>query len=127
MLDVMSDTTVWVEYLRFGKGAASEVLDGLMEKDQVVICGVVEMELLRGVCPHERSRLKGLLSALRFVEILRVDFIVAGERLCQLREKGVTVPATDALIAAVCKRHDLPLLTLDDHYKRFPEVKRLTL
>ena len=125
MSDVMVDTSAWIDYFRGRKGAATDLLDALLDADRAVLCGVVEMELLRGVRPGERSKLRSLLGALRFVETERRDFVAAGERLSQLREKGVSIPATDAVIAMVCKRHGLFLLTLDEHFHHLPEVRLL--
>lgn len=83
------------------------------------------MELLRGVRAHESKHLLELLAAVSYAEIERIDFTHAGEELCRLREKGKTVPATDAVIAAMCKRMGLALLTLDEHCKSFPGVNLL--
>jgi len=121
----MVDTSTWIEYFREGKGTTCDMLDSLLEEDRAVLCGMVELELLRGVRTRERPRLKGLLDALRFVETTREDFIAAGERLCELRERGLTISASDALIAMVSKRNDLSLLTLDSHFKLFSDVKLL--
>jgi predicted nucleic acid-binding protein len=125
MGDVLADTSVWIEYFRRGKGKASDLLDELLEQDRVVLCGVVEMELLRGVRSTERKELESLLRSLHFVETLREDFIAAGNMLNRLRAKGVTVPATDALISAVCCRKDLLMLSLDEHFARFPGLRRM--
>lgn len=115
--DVMADTSVWIAYFRGKHCPESDHLDSLLQQDRVTLCGVVEMELLRGVRVAERKRLSDLLAAVRFVETARADYIAAGEALGRLREEGVTVPATDALIAAVCRRNGLGLLTLDSHFQ----------
>jgi len=125
MEDVMVDTSVWIEYFRRGVDPIRAHVDSLIDQDRVVLCGVVEMELLRGVRSHESGRIHDALSALRFVDVLREDFVAAGKRMCALRQKGVTIPSSDALIGAICVRENLALLTVDDHFKRLPEVKRL--
>jgi len=124
---VMVDTSVWVEYFRRGPEAIRAQVDALIDQDRIVLCGIVEMELLRGLRSHEAARVKDLLGAFRFAETLREDFVAAGERMRALREKGVTIPSSDALIGAICARENLALLTLDDHFKHLPEVKRLGL
>lgn len=125
MTAVMVDTSVWIDYFRGQRGAKTDLLDSLLEADRVVLCGVVEMELLRGVRAHERKRLRDLLTALPYVDTGRLEFTAAGERLCRLREDGVTIPATDALIAAVCKANNLDLLTTDAHFRHFKDVKQV--
>lgn len=124
MADVLADTSVWIAHFRGKDCPETDRLDSLLQQDRVALCGVVEMELLRGVRPAERNRLASLLESLHYVEILREDFVAAGERLCQLREQGITIPATDALIGMVCKRNRLALLTLDSHFEHLREVKR---
>jgi hypothetical protein len=124
---VMVDTSIWIEFLRKGEGKVSLLLDSLLEQDCVAICGIVEMEILRGMGPEERKRLGSLLSALHYIETTREDFIKAGERLNELRQKGITIPSTDALIGMICVRNNLPLFTLDTHFDQLPEVKRFDI
>ncbi|MCX7011954.1 MAG: PIN domain-containing protein [Candidatus Sumerlaeota bacterium] len=121
----MVDTSIWIEYFRRGADPIRADVNSLIDQDRIVLCGVVEMELLRGLRSHEAGRIKEAFRAFRFVETLREDFVSAGERMGALRRKGVTIPSSDALIGAICVREGLALLTLDDHFKHLPEVKRL--
>ncbi len=124
MASVLVDTSVWVDYLRQGQTPASQELDFLLEENRVLLCGVVELELLQGVRPPERSTLTQLLEALSYVETEREDFQAAGELSQALRSRGIQVPSTDALIAAICLRRDFPLLTADRHFEHFHPLKR---
>jgi predicted nucleic acid-binding protein len=124
MADVLVDTSAWIDYLRAGSGEVSDVVDMLLAEDRAVLCGVVEMELLQGVRPHERRELVDLLQALPYVETERVDFVAAGQRMAELRGKGITIPNSDCLIGILCVRHNLTLLTLDSHFDHLPEVPR---
>jgi hypothetical protein len=125
MASVLVDTSVWVDYFRGGDSGAVAVLDNLLEEKRAALCGTVEMELLQGVRPADKDRLVDLLTALRYIETERADFQMAGELLASLRVKGVHIPATDGLIAALCVRHQLPLLTLDKHFDHLPHVKKI--
>jgi len=125
MPDVLVDTSIWVDFFRSGDTKGAELLDTLLEEGRVVMCGIVEMELLAGVRAGARRKLAGLLEILPFLDVERRDFVAAGERLNVLRQRGITVPATDALIATLCVRHDLRFLTRDQHFEHFAEVKRL--
>jgi predicted nucleic acid-binding protein len=127
MVDVLVDTSAWVDFFRQGAGPVADAVDSLLDEDRVILCGVVEMELLQGVRDRDAARLLKLLGALRFVEATRDDYRAAGERLAALRRRGVTIPATDALIAAVCERAKLALLTTDRHFEHLSGVERLTL
>ena len=124
MANVLVDTSVWVDYLRRGLSPASEELDLLLEENRAVLCGTVELELLQGVRAQEKTSLEELLSALPYAETTREDFQDAGELLRTLRTKGVQIPATNGLIAAVCIRQDLSLLTLDGHFNHVHALKK---
>jgi predicted nucleic acid-binding protein len=121
----MVDSSAWIDYLRKGEGATADRIDELIDSGCASICGVIEMELLHGCKKTERRELEELLSALDYVEAARDDYIAAGELLSELRQAGIKIPATDALIAALCIRENLPLLTLDKHFERITRLKLL--
>jgi predicted nucleic acid-binding protein len=125
MANVLVDTSVWVDYFRGVASPAADSLDSLLGEKQVVLCGTVELELLQGAKPGEKAMLQELLSALPYVETERVDFQAAGEWLNGLRANGFQIPATDGLIASLCSRHHLLLLTLDKHFDHFHHIKKI--
>jgi predicted nucleic acid-binding protein len=125
MANVLVDTSVWVDFFRGTPSAAAAALDFLLEEKQVVLCGIVELELLQGAKAGERAMLEDLLTGLPYVETERVDFQKAGELLNTMRIKGFQIPASDGLIAALCARHQFPILTLDKHFNHFHQVKKV--
>lgn len=123
---VLVDSSVWIEYLRSGQGAASDTVDALLQEDRATICGVVEMEIYQGLRSRERKRVSELFAALPYLETGRQDYIAAGNRLGELRREGITIPLADCLIGVLCQRYGLPLLTLDRHFDHLPEVERFS-
>ncbi len=128
-LKVLADTNVWIVYFRGDRAGAqeqpvAEVLDRLIGEDRVVLCGVVEMELYQGLRENERDTLEAHLSALDFLETQREDFRRAGSVLRTLRRQGVTIPSPDALVAALCLRHELTLLENDRHFEHIEGLER---
>ena len=123
MAVALVDTSCWIDYLRHGTSQPSHVLETLLKTDQAALCGVIEAELLRGLREEERDSVETLLGALPYLEMGREDYRTAGALLGSLRSKGVTLPLTDGLIAAVCLRYDLPLLTLDKHFSNIPGLR----
>lgn len=118
------DSSAWIEFLRKnGNPATSARVDALLESDTAAICGMVELEVLQGLRQHEARRLHTLLQALHFLETTRADYVNAGHRLRRLRQKGVTIPASDSLIASVAARHGHPVLTTDRHFRHFTGLK----
>lgn len=127
---VLADTNVWIAYFRGERAPtrvrpAAEALDALVVADRVVLCGVVEMELYAGLKSGEREELEAQFAALPFVEAAREDFRRAGHLLGLLRGQGVTIPSSDALIAALCLRHGLTLLENDGHFGHVEGLERL--
>ncbi len=127
---VLIDSSAWIEYLRLGRGAASDAVDSLLQEDRAALCGMVEAEIIQGIhmingldTPELRT-VADLFVALPYLEIERQDYIAAGECLGELRRKGITIPSADCLIGVLCLRHDLSLLTLDAHFDHLSDVKR---
>ena len=125
MSEVLIDTSAWIAALRGTDSLIQEAVDRLLENDRALFCGVVEMELLSGIRLKEKGRLLPLFEALPFMEVDREDWRAAGTLLNELRSKGKTIPATDALIATLCLRHNLLLLTVDRHFDVVPKLKRI--
>lgn len=122
---VLVDSSAWIEYFRSGRGAVSDLVDGLLQSGEASICGMIELEILQGLRAQERERISGLFSSLAYVETERRDYVFAGERLGDLRRRGITIPGADALIGALCIRLGTPLLTSDKHFDHLPEIKRV--
>ena len=127
--EVLADTAVWIAFFRRGRGdetqqRLADALEQLILEDRVVFCGVVEMELLQGARDAERAGLGAALSALDYVEATHEDFRQAGELLGSLRRRGVTIPATDGLIAAQCVRRGIILLENDKHFGEVEGLRR---
>lgn len=120
---VLLDSSVWIEYFRKGKSPISHLVDHFLDEDHVTLCGIIELEIIQGLRKHERQKIKDLFIAIPFIDSEREDFIEAGEELCRLRQKGITLPASDALIAAICIRRNLSLLTLDKDFSYFDKLK----
>ena len=120
MTIVLIDTSVWVHFFR-SKNAdkVSDKLEELLDENQAALCGIVEMELLHGLRSPEQKKVMSLLSALPFLDTTRETYQMAGKLLHVLRETGVTVPATDSLIAAIALQNRCSLMTLDAHFNHF--------
>lgn len=121
---VLVDSSAWVEFLRKGGDVPTgrRVAD-LLDSDQAALSGTIEMEILQGLRDRDARRVQTLLSVVHFVDTLRSDYQAAGARLRELRATGVTVPASDALIASVAVRTRLPLLTVDQHFRHFTALR----
>ncbi len=126
MDNVLIDSSVWINYFRQNKNKStvSKDVNLLLDDDRVVLCGMVELEILQGLRGKEHALVRELFGALRFVDTQREDFVSAGLLLNQLRSKGITLPSSDCLIAAQCIRHNLSLYTLDQDFNQIHSLKR---
>lgn len=124
---VMVDSSVRVEYFRRGRGTASDAVDELLEENRVLLCGMVELEIIQGLRPEQRGRIPELFAALAYLETERMDYVAAGERSGELRRRGITIPNADCFIGVLCIRHGLPLLTLDSYFDHLPDIERFAV
>jgi predicted nucleic acid-binding protein len=121
---VIVDTSVWVEFLRSGRGKNSAIVKYLISMSQAVTCGMVLAELLAGVRRLEdRKQLREALAGLDYLEMREQTWRLAGELAAELRAKGRTVPMSDLTIAALAVEHGLSILTADSHFLNVPGVR----
>jgi predicted nucleic acid-binding protein len=121
---VLVDTSVWIDFFR-KEGAISKALEGLILTGRAVVAGVVVFELSQGIrSAEEKTRILDLLSELNYVEMSIEVWQTAGELARSLKSKGLNLPVSDVLLAAVALKHDFSLFTLDRHFGGIPELKR---
>jgi len=121
---VLVDTSAWVAYFRGTEPARSAVL-ALLAEGRALRCGPVELELRQGLRRPEANRVLGLWLGLTQLPVEEIDFASAGDLLRDLRVRGITVPAMDALIACLAVRREVPLLTLDQHFAAVPGLRTM--
>ena len=99
----------------------------LIRTRQVAVCGIVIAELMCGAkSPRERERIETALAGLDYLEMNRAAWRLVGDMLAELRREGVTVPMSDAILAALALQNDCRVLTRDRHFSDIPKL-RLTL
>ncbi len=121
MRDTLIDTSAWIDFFRSVTGIVGGIVAELVQFDKAWITGPVQAELLHGVRgKREIAQLNFLFSTIPCLEVSADDWRTTGDTLQKLREKGLSVPLTDVLIATVAKRNNMPVLTLDKHFKCLP-------
>lgn len=120
---VLVDTSVLIDFFR-GQGTASEAVTDLLQKNQVVITGIIIAELLQGMKNlKEDTALEELLLAVHQLEVTNDVWLRAGKLALSLRRTGVNLPLTDVAIAALALEHDFSILTNDKHFEQIPNLK----
>ena len=121
-MSLFVDTSVWSLALRRDRAsAAPEVLAlvrALEGGDAVVTTGLVLQELLQGFAgPRARRQIIERFSALPLLVPDRQDHVEAAEVRNRCRRAGVQIGTIDALLAQICIRHELTLLTTDRDFE----------
>ena len=123
---VLIDTSVWIEFL---KGKNKDIVDkvkALILANRALLCGVVISELLVGVRKKkERDVLAKALGAIQYVEADKDTWILAGELGEDLSSKGINIPLTDLIIAALALKNDYKVFTSDPHFTHIKGIKLL--
>jgi len=120
---VLVDSCVFIALLRDRLDPAVELLQH-SSLDDVATCGMVRMEVLRGIkVPSVKTRLTEFFNVLQNVPTDNRLWDEATEIAWQLGRIGVTLPAQDCLIAASARRIGAAVLTFDHHFEEIPKLR----
>lgn len=120
-MNLLVDTSVWSLALRRDQDADAPQVRALREAlagaDIVVTTGLILQELLQGfVGPRAGKDIIERFTALPTLSPDRRDHIDAALLRNQCRRAGVQLGTIDALLAQLCIRHRLTLLTTDQDF-----------
>ena len=128
---MLVDTSVWSLALRRDPPNNSpEVsqLGVLLESGNAVATGLVFQELLQGFSkPKAYQQIIEHFSALPLLLPDREDHIRAADLRNRCRRKGVQTGTIDALLAQLCVRHELTMLTTDKDFCHIASVVPLSV
>lgn len=117
-MTLLVDTSVWS--LAFRRDAVSDAPEvgalrhGLEAGESIVTTGLILQELLQGFAgARAHKEILGRFSALPFLTPDRQDHIDAAALRNRCRRAGVQIGTIDALLAQLCIRYELSLLTTD--------------
>ena len=120
-MTLLVDTSVWSLALRRDRESSLAEVDALREALQgdeiVVTTGLILQELLQGFAgPRSPKDLAERFAALPLIGPDRQDHIAAAALRNVCRRAGIQVGTIDALLAQLCIRHGLTLLTTDNDF-----------
>jgi predicted nucleic acid-binding protein len=120
-MTLLVDTSVWSLALRRDAEAAEPEVqylkDALFGSEVVVTTGLVLQEILQGFSgPKAQAQIIERFGALPLLVPDRDDHISAAALRNTCRQAGVQIGTIDALLAQLCVRHDLTLLTTDKDF-----------
>lgn len=124
--EVLIDSNVYIELLRSGRDPAAAIFNHY-ESIDVVTCGMVQLEVLRGVKVLKHRRwLEETFGLMMNVPTDNSLWAEATELAWKLDRRGKTLPAQDLLIAASALRVDAAVHTFDGHFLEIPGLTVLT-
>ena len=130
-MNVLVDTSVWSLALR--RDAPPDVpevheLRRFLEDGTVFCTGLILQELLQGFAkPKAHRQIIEHFAALPLLVPDREDHIRAAEMRNQCRRKGVQAGTIDALLAQLCARYDLTMLTTDKDFRNMAAIVSLSV
>ena len=131
-MSLFVDTSVWSLALRRDRPpetAKVRLLFRAIESGETLLTtGLVLQELLQGFAgPKARAQILDRFSAVPLLVPDRDDHIAAAALRNVCRRAGVQVGTIDALLAQLCIRHDLTMLSTDEDFKRIAGRSALKL
>jgi len=129
-LSLFVDTSVWSLALRRDRppdvAEVAALEQALAEGEIVTTTGLVYQELRQGFHgPRDRQAIVARFGPLPFVNPDRHDHFEAARIRNRARRRGVQVGTIDAILAQLCIRYELRLLTTDADFVRIAEHEPL--
>ena len=131
-MSLFVDTSVWSVALRRDTPSSMPEVQALRRAlvggEIVATTGLVLQELLQGFAgPRARKDIIERFAALPLLMPDRMDHIDAADLRNRCRRAGVQIGTIDALLAQLCVRHELTLLTADHDFSRIASHCPLTV
>jgi predicted nucleic acid-binding protein len=120
-MTLLVDTSVWSLALRrdaqAGEPRVQQLKEALLGSEMVVTTGLILQELLQGFSgPKAQAQIVERFAALPLLQPDRDDHVKAAALRNTCRRAGVQVGTIDALLAQLCIRYELTLLTTDKDF-----------
>lgn len=115
---VLIDTSTWIHALRpTGNPVVRQQVHGLLTEGRAATCEMIILELASGTRTEgEYQELREDLEALQQFPITESVWRLAYRIAHAVRRKGLSIPTTDLLIAAVVLSYPCRLLHCDKHF-----------
>lgn len=122
---LLVDTSSWIHALRpEGDLEARRRVERLLEGGEACWCPMVRLELWNGARgAHEMRVLRDMEERLPDLPIDAEVWALGADLARKARGKGLTIPATDLVIAACARRHGVGLEHTDEHFDALEKLK----
>jgi len=119
---IIVDTCIWIEYFR-GVSKIKEAITILINEHSLFLCGIVVYELFQGIKnPKEREMVQSDFEAFPYLEMNRSAWEKAANLSLSLRNKGITIPPSDLILASLALENKCMVFTKDSHFDTIPGI-----
>lgn len=131
-MNLFVDTSVWSLALRrdhpLPTPEVTRLKTALEQGEDLYSTGLVLQELLQGFSgPKSRELILSHFAALPFLVPDHDDHLAAADLHSACRRRGIQAGTIDVLLAALCARHELTMLSADSDFKRIAKVTSLSV
>ena len=121
-MSLFVDTSVWsLAFRRDAPASANErreLVRAIEAGEELVTTGLVLQEILQGFSgPRDREQILDRVAELPLLVPDRLDHMNAAGLRNRCRRGGIQIGTIDALLAQLCLRHDLTMLTADKDFR----------
>jgi predicted nucleic acid-binding protein len=121
-MNVLIDTSAWVEFFRAqGDSLIKSKVAEFLSLGKAAYTCPISFELFLGARPSELADLREGLGFARRISLDASHWDLAAQHGSKLRSQGITVPASDLLIATVATESQTALLSCDKHFLQIRE------
>ena len=131
-MSLFVDTSVWsLAFRRDVPSSAPEVevlVRAIKGDDMLLATGLILQELLQGFLgPKAQAQILDRFAAIPLIVPDRVDHVEAAALRNRCRRAGIQAGTIDALLAQLCLRHDLTMLSADEDFRHIAQECDLRL
>jgi predicted nucleic acid-binding protein len=120
---MLVDSTIYIDLLRRGEDILYVLKPSLLG-GQLFVCGVIRMEVLRGIRSRGmRDELSDFFDVMTEVPTDRRIWREATNLAWTLDRRGTVLPLTDLVIASCALAVGTAVVTTDPHFSRIPGLK----
>lgn len=125
---VIVDTSVWIEAARRDGDLAYKVgLENLLEEYEAAWCSPVKLEFMGGARKEDRKKLAFWFECIPYRAVEERHWEAAKLNAWKLRDRGLTLPWNDILIASLAIDLDCRVYAKDKHFETMAQKLGLRL
>jgi len=120
--NIIADTCIWIEYFK-GSVKIKDELESIITGYSLFLTGIVIYELFQGIKDQkEKETIKSDFEAFPYLEMKRHTWEKAADLSLSLRNRGITLPSSDLILASIGIENGCMIFTKDTHFDKIPDI-----